>query len=84
MNGESLAESKLATEIQKLLPPRLKVSRLQGKVNGNIVTGTLKIYCTSDLKSFLSDFEAVIGEDGRAKDILLDGLDIRTGQFCED
>ncbi len=74
----------LAEKVQKLLPARLTVSQMQSRVQGDVATGTVRIYCSSDRKSFLSDFEAKLAKDGEVKDLRLDGQSVRTRRFCED
>ncbi|MBI3859089.1 MAG: hypothetical protein HY296_02455 [Thaumarchaeota archaeon] len=77
------ADQKLTCEIQRLLPARLKVSSLQSRIRGNLSTGTVRIYCSSDKRSFLSDFEASMDENGAVSDLWLDGQSVKTKRLCD-
>ena len=82
MKGPGAA--KLAAQLQKLLPERLSVSGVQSRVEGKSAKGTVRIFCSSDMKSFLSDFEAKLSEGGEVTNLLLDGRGVKSRRFCED
>ena len=78
------APAKLAAEMQKLLPARLSVSSVRSRVEGKSASGTVRIYCSSDRKSFLSDFEAKLSSTGELTNLRIDGQDVKSRHFCED
>ena len=75
---QSAIDHSLARTIQERLPSRLKISELHSRTDAGHVRGTVKIYCSSDGKSFLSDFEATVDASGTVTEIKLDGESIKT------
>jgi hypothetical protein len=53
--------------------PLLRKSQLQGTE----AKGTVKIHCTADDKTFLSDFDAKLDAKGNIVDFLIDGLSLK-------
>ena len=68
--------------MKRYFPPRWRVSEISTRMAGREAHGTIKIRCITDSKTFLSDFDAVLGPDGRIKQFRLDGVELTGTVAC--
>jgi hypothetical protein len=76
------SQKMLMREMKHYFPPRWRVSEVATRMAGNEVHGTIKIRCITDSKTFLSDFDAVIGPDCKIKEFHLDGVKLTGKVAC--
>ena len=77
--AKAITRAALLQQMKASFPDRWEVERLDSRVQGRNVFGTIKIHCKQDEKLFLSDFSAKIDGKGRVIDLTLDGVHV--GKF---
>ena len=77
--AKTITRAALLKQVKAHFPERWEVERLDTRVDGQNVTGAIKIHCKQDEKLFLSDFTAKIDRKGQVTDITLDGVHV--GKF---
>ncbi len=77
-------EQKLLQEMKAFFPWRWEVAEIRSRMHGSEAAGTIKIYCSSDNKTFLTDFEAKLDARGGLEEFSLDGVVVKKKLGCED
>jgi len=72
----------LITEMKHYFPARWRVSEVTTRMAGDEAHGMIKIRCITDGKTFLSDFDALLGPDGKIKEFRLDGVKLTGKVAC--
>ncbi len=75
-------EERLAREMKACFPDRWDVSRLTSRREEGAILGTVKIHCSADDKTFMSDYVARLDRDGRIVELSLDGVHVKTRIAC--
>jgi len=74
----------LIREMSVYFPRRWEVSAISVKKAGDRATGTIKIYCATDDKTFLSDFDARLDSKGGIRELAIDGVMVKNKLGCVD
>ncbi len=77
-------EQKLLREMKVFFPKRWEVSEMRSRVSGPGASGTIKIFCSSDNKTFMTDFEAKLDARGELEEFSLDGVVVKKKLGCPD
>jgi hypothetical protein len=83
MTKEGQVQQRLLREMSAFFPNRWEVADMKTRVAGNEAKGTIKIHCTADDKTFMSDFDAKLDTEGRVEEFALDGVVVKRKLGCE-
>ncbi len=79
---ESVLKQKLLREMSVFFPKRWEVAEMRTRMTGNEARGTIKIHCSADDKTFMSDFDAKLDSKGRISQFALDGVVVKKKLGC--
>jgi hypothetical protein len=73
------SKASLKRQLGAYFPDRWEIERLESRIEGENMLGTIKIHCLQDDKVFLSDFAARLDDKGKIQRLTLDGVNV--GKF---
>ena len=71
------------SDLSQYLPTHWHVTRMWQKGDGSVVSDIMKIHCRTDKKTFVSDFEAHLKNDGEIETLYINGKKAGRNMLCE-